>query len=139
MDRKGFCCHLQIYTHTNCFQAVSVLLKTLIHQSPNTLHNFGSAGFDQQVFVEFENATQRCSWVQVYDEGVKAVLVEDFIVWANKSDDTTSTGASTSATAWPALVSDHMNKSLHIAPTEHKLSYRVVFVLILANYKQQHV
>ncbi|XP_029020526.1 lysine-specific demethylase 3B isoform X2 [Betta splendens] len=55
------------------------------------------------VFVEFENATQRCSWVQVYDEGVKAVLVEDFIVWANQSDDTGSTGASTSATAWPAL------------------------------------
>uniref|UniRef100_A0A8C4H3F9 Lysine-specific demethylase n=1 Tax=Dicentrarchus labrax TaxID=13489 RepID=A0A8C4H3F9_DICLA len=57
-----------------------------------------------EVFVEFENASQRCSWVQVYDEGVKAVLVEDSIVWANRSDGTGSTGAPSSATAWPALV-----------------------------------
>uniref|UniRef100_A0A8C4H3W9 Lysine-specific demethylase n=1 Tax=Dicentrarchus labrax TaxID=13489 RepID=A0A8C4H3W9_DICLA len=60
--------------------------------------------FRLQVFVEFENASQRCSWVQVYDEGVKAVLVEDSIVWANRSDGTGSTGAPSSATAWPALV-----------------------------------
>lgn len=57
--------------------------------------------------MEFENASQRCSWVQVYDEGVKAVLVEDSIVWANQSDGTGTTGAPASATAWPALVSDH--------------------------------
>ncbi|KAE8286033.1 Lysine-specific demethylase 3B [Larimichthys crocea] len=56
------------------------------------------------VFVEFENASQRCSWVQVYDEGVKAVLVEDSIVWANRSNGTGTTGAPTSATAWPALI-----------------------------------
>ncbi|KAK2904059.1 lysine-specific demethylase 3B isoform X2 [Channa argus] len=55
------------------------------------------------VFVEFENTSQRCSWVQVYDEGVKAVLVEDSIVWANQSDGTGTTGAPASATAWPAL------------------------------------
>lgn len=53
------------------------------------------------VFVEFENASQRCSWVQVYDEGVKAVLVEDSIVWARRSDVTDTSGAS--APAWPAL------------------------------------
>ncbi|XP_042348757.1 lysine-specific demethylase 3B isoform X2 [Plectropomus leopardus] len=56
------------------------------------------------VFVEFENAVQRCSWVQVYDSGVKAVLVEDSIVWANRSDGTGTAGAPASATAWPALV-----------------------------------
>lgn len=58
-----------------------------------------------QVFVEFENASQRCSWVQVYDEGVKAVLLEDSIVWATRSNSTGSTGASATNTAWPALVS----------------------------------
>uniref|UniRef100_A0A3Q3VS81 Lysine-specific demethylase n=1 Tax=Mola mola TaxID=94237 RepID=A0A3Q3VS81_MOLML len=61
--------------------------------------------FRIQVFVEFENASQRCSWVQVYDEGVKAVLVEDSIVWANRSDSTGTTGAPASTTPWPALFS----------------------------------
>ncbi|XP_074503605.1 lysine-specific demethylase 3B isoform X3 [Sebastes fasciatus] len=56
------------------------------------------------VFVEFENALQRCSWVQVYDKGVKAVLVEDSIVWANRTDGTGTAGAPASSTAWPALV-----------------------------------
>ncbi|XP_049441319.1 lysine-specific demethylase 3B isoform X1 [Epinephelus fuscoguttatus] len=58
------------------------------------------------VYVEFENAVQRWSWVQVYDGGVKAVLVEDSIVWANRSDGTGTAGAPAlaSATAWPALV-----------------------------------
>ncbi|XP_061581110.1 lysine-specific demethylase 3B isoform X2 [Cololabis saira] len=56
------------------------------------------------VFVEFENASQRCSWVQVYDDGVKAVLVEDSIVWASRNDGTRTTGAPASAAAWPALV-----------------------------------
>ncbi|KAM3866546.1 lysine-specific demethylase 3B [Diretmus argenteus] len=56
------------------------------------------------VFVEFENAVQRCSWVQVYGEGVRAVLVEDSIVWANRSDGAGTAGASASTTSWPALV-----------------------------------
>ncbi|XP_068442046.1 lysine-specific demethylase 3B isoform X2 [Clinocottus analis] len=57
------------------------------------------------VFVEFENTLQRCSWVQVFDKGVKAVLVEDSIVWASRSDGSTGTaGATASSTAWPALV-----------------------------------
>uniref|UniRef100_A0AAQ4PG35 Lysine-specific demethylase n=1 Tax=Gasterosteus aculeatus aculeatus TaxID=481459 RepID=A0AAQ4PG35_GASAC len=57
------------------------------------------------VFVEFENAPQSCSWVQVFDKGVKAVLVEDSIVWASRSDGSTGTaGAPASSTAWPALV-----------------------------------
>lgn len=55
--------------------------------------------------MEFENASQRCSWVQVYDEGVKAVLLEDSIVWATRSNSTGSTAASATNTAWPALVS----------------------------------
>lgn len=62
-----------------------------------------------QVFVEFENASQRCSWVQVYDEGVKAVLVEDAIVWARRGDSTETSGAP--APAWPALVSAELEIS----------------------------
>uniref|UniRef100_A0A1A7WDC0 Lysine-specific demethylase n=2 Tax=Iconisemion striatum TaxID=60296 RepID=A0A1A7WDC0_9TELE len=56
------------------------------------------------VFVEFENASQRCSWVQVYDGGVKTVMFEDSIVWVTRSDGTRTTGAPTSASAWPALI-----------------------------------
>ncbi|KAF7662493.1 hypothetical protein LDENG_00234440 [Lucifuga dentata] len=57
------------------------------------------------VFVEFENAVQRCSWVQVYGDGVRAILVEDSIVWANRSDSGSgTTGAPASVSAWPALV-----------------------------------
>uniref|UniRef100_A0A3B5AAQ3 Lysine-specific demethylase n=1 Tax=Stegastes partitus TaxID=144197 RepID=A0A3B5AAQ3_9TELE len=63
-----------------------------------------TTGAGLTVFVEFENASQRCSWVQVYDEGVKAVLVEDSIVWARRGDGTGTTGAPESSTAWPALV-----------------------------------
>lgn len=55
--------------------------------------------------MEFENASQRCSWVQVYDEGVKAVLVEESIVWASRSDSAGTAGTTASNTAWPALVS----------------------------------
>uniref|UniRef100_A0A667ZKK3 Lysine-specific demethylase n=1 Tax=Myripristis murdjan TaxID=586833 RepID=A0A667ZKK3_9TELE len=55
------------------------------------------------VFVEFESPVQRCSWVQVYGEGVRAVLVEDSIVWANRSDSTGTAGTPASTTAWPAL------------------------------------
>lgn len=55
------------------------------------------------MFVEFENATQRCSWVKVFGEGVKAVLLEDSIVWANWRDGDGATGST--AVAWPALVS----------------------------------
>lgn len=53
--------------------------------------------------MELENASQKYSWVEVYGEGVKAVLVEDSIVWASQSDSTASTGSS--ASSWPALVS----------------------------------
>ncbi|XP_028271586.1 lysine-specific demethylase 3B isoform X2 [Parambassis ranga] len=56
------------------------------------------------VFVEFENASQRCSWVQVYGEGVKAVLVEDSIVWAHRTEGTDTSGTPASTTVWPALV-----------------------------------
>jgi len=68
--------------------------------------------FHLQVFVEFENALQRCSWVQVFDKGVKAVLVEDSIVWASRSDGSNGTaGAPASSTAWPALVSQAVKQS----------------------------
>ncbi|XP_026213230.1 lysine-specific demethylase 3B isoform X3 [Anabas testudineus] len=62
-----------------------------------------STGAGLTVFVEFENASQHCSWVQVYDEGVKAVLVEDSIIWASWSDSTGTSGAPASTTTWPAL------------------------------------
>ncbi|XP_072251967.1 lysine-specific demethylase 3B isoform X2 [Leuresthes tenuis] len=55
------------------------------------------------VFVEFENASQRCSWVQVYDDVVKAVLVEDSVIWASRADGSGTAGVSSSAAAWPAL------------------------------------
>ncbi|XP_033829400.1 lysine-specific demethylase 3B isoform X2 [Periophthalmus magnuspinnatus] len=54
------------------------------------------------VFVEFENATQRWSWVQVYGEGVKAVLLEDTVVWASYRNGTGAAGST--AAVWPALV-----------------------------------
>ncbi|KAJ0049981.1 hypothetical protein NL108_006708 [Boleophthalmus pectinirostris] len=53
------------------------------------------------VFVEFENATQRWSWVKVYGEGVKAVLLEDTVVWASYRNGTGATGST--AVVWPAL------------------------------------
>ena len=61
-----------------------------------------------QVFVEFQNAVQQCSWVQVYGEGVKALLVEESIVWAPQSDGTGSAAASANSSVWPALVSMHL-------------------------------
>lgn len=53
--------------------------------------------------MELENASQKYSWVEVYGEGVKAVLVEDSIVWASRSDSAATSGSS--ASSWPALVS----------------------------------
>uniref|UniRef100_A0A8C7ZSB6 Lysine-specific demethylase n=1 Tax=Oryzias sinensis TaxID=183150 RepID=A0A8C7ZSB6_9TELE len=79
--------------------------------TPNTLVRAPSSY--TRVFVEFENASQQCSWVQVYDEGVKAVLVEHSIVWVNRNDGNATAGIPMSVTAWPALVS----KCLHCSPT----------------------
>lgn len=53
--------------------------------------------------MELENASQKYSWVEVYGEGVKVVLVEDSVVWANRSDSTGTPGSP--ASSWPALVS----------------------------------
>jgi len=65
-----------------------------------------------QVFVEFENAAQRCSWVQVYGNGVNALLVEDSIVWAQQSHGPPGPPAvAASSPAWPALVSE---QSVHL-------------------------
>ena len=58
--------------------------------------------------MEFENAVQQYSWVQVHGEGVKAVLVEDSIVWAPQSDGPGSAAASANSSVWPALVSTHL-------------------------------
>ncbi|XP_008418316.1 lysine-specific demethylase 3B isoform X2 [Poecilia reticulata] len=55
------------------------------------------------VFLEFENASQRCSWVQVYGDGVKAVLVEDSVVWVSPSDSTRVSAVPGPTTPWPAL------------------------------------
>ncbi|XP_068596118.1 lysine-specific demethylase 3B [Brachionichthys hirsutus] len=83
-------------------QAVSVIGLTAPEVSGGEATTTATAA-GLTVFVEFENASQRCSWVQVYDDGVKAVLMEDSIVWASRSDDTGNAGTSASTTAWPAL------------------------------------
>ncbi|KAM8847986.1 lysine-specific demethylase 3B isoform 1-T1 [Synchiropus picturatus] len=56
------------------------------------------------VFVEFENASKRCSWVQVFDSSIKAALVEDSIVWTKWNDTSGNSGAPATAVAWPALL-----------------------------------
>ncbi|KAJ8015272.1 hypothetical protein DPEC_G00024400 [Dallia pectoralis] len=60
------------------------------------------------VFVEFDDcAWRRRSWVQVYGEEVRAVLVESSIVWANRSDSNQNhltADGSPDRTARPALV-----------------------------------
>uniref|UniRef100_A0A8C7JXA2 Lysine-specific demethylase n=1 Tax=Oncorhynchus kisutch TaxID=8019 RepID=A0A8C7JXA2_ONCKI len=66
----------------------------------------GLASPGVEVFVEFEDcAWRRRSWVQVYGEEVRAVLVESAIVWANCSQPNQNHPAAgvTSGTAWPAL------------------------------------
>ncbi|KAK6298729.1 hypothetical protein J4Q44_G00302390 [Coregonus suidteri] len=59
------------------------------------------------VFVEFEDcAWRRRSWVQVYGEEVRAVLVESSIVWANRSSNPNQNhpaAGGAPGTAWPAL------------------------------------
>uniref|UniRef100_A0A673JTA5 Lysine-specific demethylase n=1 Tax=Sinocyclocheilus rhinocerous TaxID=307959 RepID=A0A673JTA5_9TELE len=60
----------------------------------------GLASPGMEVFVEFDDSHWRQrSWVQVYGDEVRAVLMESAIVWANCSD------PSLSAAQWPALVS----------------------------------
>ncbi|XP_041930091.1 lysine-specific demethylase 3B isoform X1 [Alosa sapidissima] len=53
------------------------------------------------VFVEFQDCTWRQrSWVRVYGDEVRAVLVESTIVWATHTDPSSGSGATI---AWPAL------------------------------------
>uniref|UniRef100_A0A674BP47 Lysine-specific demethylase n=1 Tax=Salmo trutta TaxID=8032 RepID=A0A674BP47_SALTR len=67
----------------------------------------GLASPGVEVFVEFEDcAWRRRSWVQVYGEEVRAVLVESSIVWANRSSDPNQNHPAAGGTpgiAWPAL------------------------------------
>uniref|UniRef100_A0A8C8FED0 Lysine-specific demethylase n=1 Tax=Oncorhynchus tshawytscha TaxID=74940 RepID=A0A8C8FED0_ONCTS len=67
----------------------------------------GLASPGVEVFVEFEDcAWRRRSWVQVYGEEVRAVLVESSIVWANRSSDPNQNhpaAGGAPGTAWPAL------------------------------------
>ncbi|KAL4631315.1 lysine-specific demethylase 3B-like [Arapaima gigas] len=65
----------------------------------------GLAGPGVEVFVEFEDCPWRQrSWVQVYGEEVRAVLVESAIVWATCSNLTLPGGVVAPVSAWPALV-----------------------------------
>uniref|UniRef100_A0A6Q2YX32 Lysine-specific demethylase n=1 Tax=Esox lucius TaxID=8010 RepID=A0A6Q2YX32_ESOLU len=68
----------------------------------------GLASPGVEVFVEFEDcAWRRRSWVQVYGEEVRAVLVESSIVWANRSEPNQNhptVDGVPDRTAWPALV-----------------------------------
>uniref|UniRef100_A0A8C1MFK4 Lysine-specific demethylase n=1 Tax=Cyprinus carpio TaxID=7962 RepID=A0A8C1MFK4_CYPCA len=59
----------------------------------------GLASPGMEVFVEFDDSPWRQrSWVQVYGDEVRAVLMESAIVWASCSD------PSLSAAQWPALM-----------------------------------
>ncbi|XP_039504584.1 lysine-specific demethylase 3B isoform X1 [Pimephales promelas] len=60
-----------------------------------------------EVFVEFEKSPCRQrSWVQMYGDEVRAVLVESAIVWVNCSDPSLSLPPAlvAAATQWPALL-----------------------------------
>uniref|UniRef100_A0A671N205 Lysine-specific demethylase n=1 Tax=Sinocyclocheilus anshuiensis TaxID=1608454 RepID=A0A671N205_9TELE len=58
----------------------------------------GGGAVEQAVFVEFDDSPWRQrSWVQVYGDEVRAVLMESAIVWANCSDPSLSA-------QWPALM-----------------------------------
>ncbi|XP_029113244.1 lysine-specific demethylase 3B isoform X2 [Scleropages formosus] len=65
----------------------------------------GLASPGVEVFVEFEDCQWRQrSWVRVYGEEVRAVLVESSIVWAACSDLALPGEVVTPGSAWPALV-----------------------------------
>ncbi|XP_067222552.1 lysine-specific demethylase 3B isoform X2 [Chanodichthys erythropterus] len=65
----------------------------------------GLASPGVEVFVEFEESRWRQrSWVQVYGDEVRAVLMESAIVWASCSDPSLSAALGAAATQWPALV-----------------------------------
>nr|XP_055033900.1 lysine-specific demethylase 3B isoform X2 [Misgurnus anguillicaudatus] len=67
----------------------------------------GLASPGVEVFVEFEECPwRRRSWVQVYGDEVRAVLMENSIVWANRSDASLAAAAGGAAahTQWPALM-----------------------------------
>lgn len=82
------------------------------------------------MFVEFDDSPWRQrSWVQVYGDEVRAVLMESAIVWANCSD------PSLSATQWPALVStDAHCASIHHFSVNHLIvwveSGRYIVVMV---------
>ncbi|XP_051715660.1 lysine-specific demethylase 3B isoform X3 [Ctenopharyngodon idella] len=65
----------------------------------------GLASPGVEVFVEFEESRWRQrSWVQVYGDEVRAVLMESAIVWASCSDPSLSVALGAAATQWPALM-----------------------------------
>ncbi|TRY83896.1 hypothetical protein DNTS_014650 [Danionella cerebrum] len=65
----------------------------------------GLASLGVEVFIEFEeNRWRKRTWVQVYGEEARAVLVEDAIVWADCSSPSLSAATGTGATRWPVLV-----------------------------------
>ncbi|KAL1261500.1 hypothetical protein QQF64_006765 [Cirrhinus molitorella] len=65
----------------------------------------GLASPGVEVFVEFDDSPWRQrSWVQVYGDEVRAVLMESAIVWANCSDPLLSAALGATATQWPALM-----------------------------------
>ncbi|XP_057205404.1 lysine-specific demethylase 3B isoform X2 [Triplophysa rosa] len=68
----------------------------------------GLASPGVEVFLEFEDSPwRRRSWVQVYGDEVRAVLMESDIVWANCSDPSLASAAAAAgatSTQWPALM-----------------------------------
>ncbi|XP_023689684.2 lysine-specific demethylase 3B isoform X2 [Paramormyrops kingsleyae] len=64
----------------------------------------GTAAARLTVFVEFEDCPwRRRSWVQLYGDEVRAILVERSIVWAARSDPNLPGSGVNPVSAWPAL------------------------------------
>ncbi|XP_015256310.1 PREDICTED: lysine-specific demethylase 3B isoform X2 [Cyprinodon variegatus] len=84
-------------------RAVSVIGLAATEASEGGEATTASSAAGLTLFLEFENASQRCSWVQVYGDRVKAMFVEDSVVWVNPSDGTRTSGVPGPTAPWPAL------------------------------------
>ncbi|XP_052006125.1 lysine-specific demethylase 3B-like isoform X2 [Xyrauchen texanus] len=76
-----------------------------LHGTVRAVSVIGLASPGLEVFMEFEDSPWRQrSWVQVYGDEVRAVLMESAIIWANCSDPSLSAVGGAGASQWPALM-----------------------------------
>ncbi|KAJ8405526.1 hypothetical protein AAFF_G00319990 [Aldrovandia affinis] len=86
-------------------QEQAVWTRNWVRGTVRAVSVIGLASPGVEVFVEFEDCPwRRRSWVQVYGEEVRTVLVESSIVWAACSDPNLSGSGVTPMSVWPALV-----------------------------------